>query len=199
MLENLLATKLHIPRSRRDMVPRPRLIEQLDNGLHRKLTIVSAPAGYGKTTTLTSWIDYSQIQTAWLSIDEADNELDRFLTYLIAALQHLDDGIGLDVQAALSESRAASIETLLTRLINEVEAVMSEQEHRNQFILVLDDYHLIDNASVHRGVERLIDLCPPTVTIVVSTRVDPPFRLGGRSDESRERDGVRTRRFGLDS
>jgi LuxR family maltose regulon positive regulatory protein len=177
MLENLLATKLHVPRSRRDLLPRPRLTERLDNGLRRKLTIVSAPAGYGKTTALTSWIDHSQLQIAWLSIDEADNELDRFLTYLIAALQHLDDGIGLDVQAALSESRAASIETLLTRLINEVEAVMSEQEHRNQFILVLDDYHLITTQSVHDALNFLLDHLPSAVHLVVAGRSDPPVPI----------------------
>ncbi|MFC1922701.1 tetratricopeptide repeat protein [Chloroflexota bacterium] len=177
MLENLLATKLHIPRSRRDLVPRPRLIDRLDDGLSGKLTIVSAPAGYGKTTALTSWIDHSQLQTAWLSIDEMDNELDRFLTYLIAALQQLDEGIGLDVQSALSESQAAPIETLLTRLVNETEVVLGEEEHRNQFILVLDDYHLIKNQSVHDALNFLLDNLPPSMHLVIAGRSDPPVPI----------------------
>jgi LuxR family maltose regulon positive regulatory protein len=173
MLENLLATKLHIPRSRRDLVPRPRLMERLDNGVRRKLTIVSAPAGYGKTTALTSWIDHSQLKIAWLSIDEADNELDRFLFYIIAALQRVFEGIGLDIQAALSESQTAPIETLLTRLVNEVESVMDEEVSGIQFLLVLDDYHLITNQSVHDALNFLLDHLPSAVHLVVAGRSDP--------------------------
>ncbi len=126
MPDTLLVTKLHIPRTHRDLVPRPRLMERLDTALHGKLTIVSAPAGYGKTTTLTSWIDHSLIQTAWLSIDEADNELDRFLFYIIAALQRVFEGIGLEVQDALCESPLPPVEVLLIRLVNEIEGYGGE-------------------------------------------------------------------------
>ena len=177
MFENLLATKLHIPRPLRDLVPRPRLLECLEDGLRGKLTIVSAPAGYGKTTTLTSWIDHSQIQTAWLSIDEADNDLDRFLFYLSAALQRLDESIGRGVQAALSASQPAQIETLLTRLVNEIEGVQGERRRRNQFILVLDDYHLITTQSVHDALNFLIDNLPPSMHLVVVGRSDPPVPI----------------------
>jgi LuxR family maltose regulon positive regulatory protein len=177
MLENLFATKLHIPRSRRDLVPRPRLMDRLDNSLRGKLTIVSAPAGYGKTTALTSWIDHSQIQTAWLSIDEADNELDRFLFYIIAALQRVFEGIGIDVQAALSESQTAPIETLLTRLVNEVDAVMGEEGGRSQFVLVLDDYHLITTQPVHDALNFLLAHLPSAVHLVVAGRSDPPMPI----------------------
>ena len=127
MPETLLTTKLHIPRSSRDLVLRPRLMESLDSALQGKLTIVSAPAGYGKSTAIANWVDGSRIQTGWLSIDEADNDLARFLTYLIAALQRLDAGIGLDVQSALSASQSAPVETLLSRLVNEIEAAISDE------------------------------------------------------------------------
>ena len=177
MLEDLFATKLHIPRSGRELVPRPRIMECLDNALRGKLTIVSAPAGYGKTTALTNWIDHSQAQTAWLSIDEADNDLDRFLFYIIAALQRVFEGIGIDVQAALSESQAAPIETLLTRLVNEVEAVMGEEERRSQFVLVLDDYNLITTQAVHDALNFLLAHLPTSMHLVVAGRSDPPVPI----------------------
>jgi LuxR family maltose regulon positive regulatory protein len=152
-------------------------MECLDNALRGKLTIVSAPAGYGKTTALTSWIDYSQIQTAWLSIDEADNELDRFLFYIIAALQRVFEGIGIDVQAVLSESQTAPIETLLTRLVNEVETVMGEEGCRSQLVLVLDDYHLITTQPVHDALNFLLAHLPTSMHLVVAGRSDPPVPI----------------------
>ena len=177
MPDTLLTTKLHIPRSSRDLVPRPRLMESLDSALQGKLTIVSAPAGYGKTTALASWIDHSQIGTGWLSLDEADNDLARFLTYLIAALQRLDAGIGLDVQAALNESQSAPVETLLSRLVNEIEAAISEERLGSQFILVLDDYHLIKSQPVHDALNFLLDHLPSGMHLVVAGRSDPPVPI----------------------
>ena len=177
MPDTLLATKLHIPRSRRDLVARPRLMEHLDAGLQGKLTIVSAPAGYGKTTTLTSWIDHTQIASGWLSLDEADNDLARFLTYLIAAIQRLDENIGLDVQSALSASQSAPVEALLSRLLNELENEMGEQRHGCRFILVLDDYHLIKARGVHDALNFLLDHMPSGMHLVVAGRSDPPVPI----------------------
>ena len=120
MVQTLLATKLYIPPVRSERVPRPRLIERLDTGLRGKLTLVSAPAGYGKTTLVSDWIARSQVPAAWLSLDASDNDPVRFLTYLIAALQRIDERIGADIRAALGESQAPPGETLLTRLVSEI-------------------------------------------------------------------------------
>ena len=177
MPETLLATKLHIPRSRRALVARPRLMEHLDAALNGRLTIVSAPAGYGKTTTLASWSDHSQIQTGWLSIDEADNDLVRFLTYLIAAMQNLDEGIGQDMQAALSASQAIPVESLLSRLVNEIQAVMDEEGDPCQFILLLDDFHLVKAQEVHNALNFLLDHLPSGIHLVVAGRSDPPVPI----------------------
>ena len=121
----LLHTKLHIPRPRQRQVSRPRLIERLDEGLRGKLTLVSAPAGYGKTTLVGDWITRSQMPTAWLSLDASDNDPARFLTYLIAALQRIDGRIGVDIQAVLQDSQVPPGETLLTRLVSEIEAAVA--------------------------------------------------------------------------
>jgi len=152
-------------------------MERQDEGLRGKLTIVSAPAGYGKTTVVASWIEHSQLQTGWLSIDEADNDLTRFLTYFIAALQQLDEGIGLDVQAALSESQSVSIENLLTRLVNEIEGVAGERGHKRKFVLVIDDYHLIKTQPVHDALNFLLDNMPTAMHLVVTGRSDPPVPI----------------------
>jgi LuxR family maltose regulon positive regulatory protein len=146
-------------------------MERLDTALHGKLTIVSAPAGYGKTTTLTSWIDHSLIQTAWLSIDEADNELDRFLFYIIAALQRVFEGIGLEVQDALCESPLPPVEVLLIRLVNEIEG------YGGEFSLVLDDYHLITSQTIHDALNFLLNHQPPNMHLVITGRSDPPLPI----------------------
>jgi LuxR family maltose regulon positive regulatory protein len=113
MATPLLTTKLHIPPTRSEIVPPPRLTEQLDDGLQGKLTVVSAPAGFGKSTLLSEWVRESKRPADWVSLDEGDNELARFLTYLIAALQGIDEGIGVDAQATLGAPQAPPVETLL--------------------------------------------------------------------------------------
>ena len=128
----LLNTKLYVPQARSNLVPRPRLIERLDEGLARgrKLTLISAPAGFGKTTLLGEWLDHRRrsegppaLGVAWLSLDEADNDLPRFLTYVIAALQTIEPGIGEGSLAALRATPPQPIEPLLTALINEIAAL----------------------------------------------------------------------------
>ena len=129
----LLSSKLYFPPHRSNLVPRLQLFENLDAGLHRKVTLVSAPAGFGKTTLVSEWARHCGHPMAWLSLDKNDNDLTRFLTYLIAALQRIDGEIGVDIQAALGESQTPHIETMLTRLVNEIEAIP------NKFVIVLDD------------------------------------------------------------
>ena len=183
MSDQLLTTKLHIPRPRRDRVHRPRLMERLDAGSQGKLTLVSAPAGYGKTTLVADWIGFSQARTAWLSLDEADNDPARFLTYVIAALQRIDESIGVDVQGALAESQVLPGEALLTRLVNDIAAAgdpsgrSGQDSGGREFVLVLDDYHLITAQPVHGVLNFLLDHLPDIMHLLIAGRSDPPLPI----------------------
>lgn len=141
----LLSTKLFIPQARQlhDMLSRPRLVERLKTGLTRQLTLLSAPAGFGKTTLLTEWIPQSDLCVCWLSLDEADNDLTRFLTYFIAALQRLKADFGQIALVVLQSPQPPTIESLMTALVNEIIQTLAE------FALVLDDYHLIHLPAIH--------------------------------------------------
>jgi LuxR family maltose regulon positive regulatory protein len=155
MKTDLLASKLYFPPHRPNLVQRPHLFESLDAGLSGKLTLVSAPTGFGKSTVVSEWIRKCGHPTAWFSLDKNDNDLSRFLIYLIAALQRIDSEIGVDVQAALEESPSPHLEILLTRLISEMERLPDKS------IIVLDDYHLIDSKPVHDAINFLIEFLPP--------------------------------------
>jgi len=168
---SLLNSKLYIPPHRPDLVPRQRLIERLDAGLGGKLTLVSAPAGFGKTTLVSEWVQHLDHPVAWLSLDKNDNDLARFLTYFIAALQRIDENIGVDIQAVLGESQSPKFEILLTRLVNEIE------ELPDKSIMVLDDYHLIDSKPVHDALNFLIEYLPPAIDLVIAGRTDPPLPI----------------------
>ena len=177
MADSLLTTKLFIPPTRPALVSRPRLIELLNTGLHRKLTLISAPAGFGKTTLVSEWADNLQLdavkenaianRVAWLSLDEGDNDLVRFLTYSIAALQTIDPNIAKGELTALQSPQPPSTESLLISLINEI-ATLS-----NRMILVLDDYHLIEDQTIHNGLTFLLENLPPQIHLVILTREDP--------------------------
>src|SRR4030065_1922468 len=145
MSAQILATKLYIPPHRTKIVLRPRLIEQLNEGLVGKLTLISAPAGFGKTTLVSEWIASCGRPVAWLSLDEGDNEPARFLNYLIAALQTIATDIGEGVLPMLQSPQPPSTESILTALLNEITAIPQP------FVLVLDDYHLLDSKQVHEA------------------------------------------------
>ena len=176
----VLATKLFAPARRPQLVARPRLAEQLDTTLDagHRLTLVSAPAGFGKTTLLSDWLthlDQRQPHTrvGWLSLDDGDNDLTRLLTHLVAAL----DGVGLDVDTAVLESlHTASTSAALTALVNDV-ARAGEHAPEQQWILVLDDYHAIEAPDVHEAVTFLLDHLPDHLHLVIATRSDPPLPL----------------------
>jgi LuxR family maltose regulon positive regulatory protein len=175
MKAGLLTTKLHIPSVRPDLVSRSRLAERLNAGLGRKLVLVSAPAGFGKTTLLSAWAASCGQPVAWLSLDERDNDPARFLAYLVAALQTA--GVGIEESTVGDVNTPAAIEAFLTVLINQINAV---SEH---FILVLDDYHLITAQPVHDALTFLLDHLPDQMHLVIATRADPPLpvaRLRGR-------------------
>jgi LuxR family transcriptional regulator, maltose regulon positive regulatory protein len=173
----LLETKLYVPRSRRGQVLRPRLSERLDRGTASKLVLVSAPAGFGKTTLLTEWhaarpaaLADEQL-TAWLSLDQGDNDPASFWAYVIAALRTVASGVGGNALALLGAPQPPPIETVLTTLLNDLSAVAGE------IVLVLDDYHVIDAGEVQDGMAFLLDHLPPRLHVVIASRVDPALPL----------------------
>jgi len=181
----LLTTKLYIPPVRPELVPRPRLVERLNTGLDRKLTLISAPAGFGKTTLLSEWAAGCGRSVAWVSLDEGDNDPARFLAYSVGALQTLalsqvegiEASIGEGVLNAFQTPQPPPIETVLTALINEVAATP------DPFALVLDDYHVIEAEAIHDALTFLLDHLPSQMHLVIATRADPPLpiaRLRGR-------------------
>ena len=210
--ETLLQTKLHIPPLRSSIVPRSRLTAKLNAGLDGRFTLISAPAGYGKTTLVAEWLSQKvegermrdeiipppafnlhPFQVTWFSLDEADNDPRRFLAYLLAALQKVQVGIGQTAEALLQSPQPPPDEAILTALVNEITA--SSQS----FILVLDDYHVIQAPPIHRQLNFLLSNQPSQMHLVVVTREDPPLPLArlrarGQMVEIRQQD----LRFSLD-
>ncbi|HEY7014920.1 MAG TPA: LuxR C-terminal-related transcriptional regulator [Streptosporangiaceae bacterium] len=175
----LLATKLHMPRPRPDLVPRPRLAERLDEGLARGLMLVCAPAGYGKTVLLADWARRGPQPVAWLSLDAGDNDPARFWRHGVAALDRSRPGLAERVGPLFGPPAPASYEGLVTALINELAA----GSDADQVLLVLDDYHLIDSQAVHTSLGFLLEHRPPGLHVVLASRSDPPLalaRLRGR-------------------
>ncbi len=168
----LLSTKLHMPRPRAQLVSRSHLVERLQQGVTGALTLVSAPAGFGKTTLLTQWRATTRGPVAWLSLDPEDNEPTRFLMYLIGALQTLDPHLGAPARALLSPPQYAEPETVLALLANDL-AHWQEED----FALVLDDYHVITAEPIHRALIFLLEHLPPQMHLIIATRADPPLPL----------------------
>ncbi len=167
----VLATKLYIPLPRAQLVPRPRLIERLNEGLHRKLTLISAPAGFGKTTLVSEWVANCNRPVAWLSLDQGDGDPTRFLTYLITALQAVAPKIGEGLLGALQSPQSPPTESILTALLNVI-ATISED-----FVLVLDDYHLIDAKPIDQALGYLLEHLPAQMHLLITTREDPNLGL----------------------
>jgi LuxR family maltose regulon positive regulatory protein len=168
----LLATKLHVPRPPAGFVARPRLNARLDEGLPRRLTLVCAPAGSGKTALLAAWASGGQQPVAWLSLDEGDNDPARFWRHVAAALERARPGISGRIGPLLG-SAPQSPEGAVTALVNE----LADRPPAGQALLVLDDYHLIGSQQVHAAVQFLLDHLPPGLRLVLATRSDPPLRL----------------------
>ncbi|MCB0030346.1 MAG: AAA family ATPase, partial [Anaerolineales bacterium] len=179
MPETLLQTKLFQPRQRPGLIARPLLLQKLTDGVKMgaRLTLVSAPAGFGKTTLVASWLAGSALPSAWLSLDEREQALQRFLTYFVAALQTVfpadvaNELPGAQTQALLALPEPPAPETLLTTLLNEI-ALLPEP-----IILVLDDYHLVDSRPVDEALAFLVDHLPPSLHIVLTSREDPNLPL----------------------
>ena len=164
------ATKITAPRPPSRYLRRGRLLDLLDSsvGAGRGVVLLSAPAGSGKSTLINGWLDARKTQAGWLQVDEGDNDPSGFWAYVAAALEEAVPALGGSVGAALGDGLDAVVGTV----VNEIAAIDGE------VVLIFDDYHLITNPDVHHSVERLVSLRPPNLIVVVSTRVDPPFRLG---------------------
>ncbi len=187
MPQGLLRTKLYLPSGRPHLVARPRLIARLNEGLTRPLTLLSAPPGFGKTTLLSEWVAQAKLPVAWLVLDADDNDPVRFWSYFVAALQQVDAAIGSSSLALLQLPKATVLESMLRALVNEIDSLADDhvkelipgdiEGRRAGFILVLDDYHIIETPAIHQQLSFLLDHLPPHMHLVISTRADPPLHL----------------------
>jgi len=175
---SILATKLYVPPVRPRLVSRPRLFELLNEGLSYNLILVSAPAGFGKTTLVSEWVRQIQLQThvAWVSLEEGENDPVHFWDYFIAALRTIQPDIGEQMLAMLHShqspvSQSVQIESILTSFINELTNLSFN------VVLVLDDYHVITSQSVHDGLTFFLDHIPPRIHLIIASRADPPLPL----------------------
>ena len=181
MASPLLATKLHVPRRQRDLVARPRLSERLSRGAELALTLVSAPAGFGKTTLLTQWLaarPADRRSVAWLSLDQRDNDPGLFWTYLVGALKTAVQGVGASALSLLQPPEPPG-EAGLATLLNDLDTISDD------VVLVLDDYHVIEARDVQDGMAFLLEHLPPQIHLVIASRADPALplaRLRGRGE-----------------
>ena len=171
----LLKTKTTIPPARGQQITRQRLLSRLDEGLRQgcKLTLVSAPAGYGKTTLVASWLRSGGHQAGWLSLEQGDNDPYRFFSYFITALQGLNPELGSSLLPALHSPQPPPIELLLVEIINQ----LVRQDSDGAELMELDDYHLIQNEAIHTALSYLLDHMPPNFHLVITTRQEPPLPL----------------------
>jgi ATP/maltotriose-dependent transcriptional regulator MalT len=168
----LLTTKLNVPPTRSNLVVRPRLLERLEEGSRDMLTLISAPAGSGKTTLLGEWVLGSELPVGWLSLDEGDNDPTSFFSYLISALQIVEPDIGEGILRSLHSSQPPPTQAVLTALVNEIAAIS-----KRNVALVLDDYHVIRNETIHAALAFLLEHLPPHVHLIIASRTDPPLPL----------------------
>lgn len=185
----LLQTKLYVPPPRSQLVPRTQLLTWLHDQGTRSLTLVSAPAGFGKTTLVTAWLYALQHDAnataglvnpgvAWLSLDEDDNDPTRFLTYVIAALQSCAAQVGESALALLATAQPPLPKVILTQVLNDLNGLAGA------LVLVLDDYHFITTPALHEALTFLIDHLPPTLRLIITTRADSHclYHAGARGD-----------------
>jgi len=167
----ILQTKLNIPQTRLSIIQRPRLMDKLNAGMDSSLILVSAPAGYGKTTLIAEWLPVTQHRRTWFSLDESDNSPRQFLIYLLTALQQVQKEIGQSVERTLQASELPALEAMIKSLLSEWSADMVDT------LLVLDDYHVITNMVIHEALNTILTYLPPRLHLVILTRADPPLPL----------------------
>jgi LuxR family transcriptional regulator, maltose regulon positive regulatory protein len=169
--DELLATKVNLPRTRPDRLARSRLVQRLDEGMGRPLVLVCTPAGFGKTTLLADWAADATLPVGWLSLDPDDNEPMRFWRYVVAALDRVAGRLGEQIVPLLSPDSGTSTHGVVTALINRLQAQPDE------LALVLDDYHLIDEPAIHDSLGFLLSHLPPRLHLAIASRSDPPLPL----------------------
>ncbi len=167
----LLATKFHMPRLRAPLVYRPHLIERLQQAAEHPLTLIAAPAGFGKTTLLSTWLERAPLTAAWVSLDPADNDLTRFWSYTLTALDKAFPGCGATALSLLHSPQPPSMEGILSTVINTLTTLSQE------IVLVWDDYHLITAPVIHTSVTFLLEHLPPRLHLIIAARADPPLPL----------------------
>ncbi len=172
MATPLLHTKIHIPRTMPNVLPRPALIDSLQDATSGRLTLISAPAGSGKTTLLSQWITDRKPKVAWVSLDERDNDLKRFLAYLLTALERVEVHIDEENLTSLISPGGVEVEAIAASIMNQI------LQGDERFVLVLDDYHSITARGVHDLVEYILQNMPHNMHLILATRADPPLRLG---------------------
>lgn len=170
MREELVGTKLTVPRVRQDRLPRARLVEALDRAMSRGVILVCCPAGFGKTTLLSDWAAAAEGRVAWVSLDQEDNDPVRFWRYVVAACERGGIHAGDRLRTAVDGS-GLTWQAVLTILINELETLTEDA------MLILDDYHTVESPSIHEGVASLLDRLPPRLHVVIATRADPTLPL----------------------
>ncbi|MEM7128726.1 MAG: LuxR C-terminal-related transcriptional regulator [Chloroflexota bacterium] len=176
----LLTTKLHVPNPTGNILPRNHLFERLDRAVDNghRLTVVTAPAGFGKTTLVTAWLGLhtpstSHHEVAWVSLNDGDNDAAQFMAYVATALDKAFPNLAQEVLSLLQMPQLPTIETILTTLINYID----DSEHQRSILLVLDDFHLIEDQTIHDGLSFLLDHLPPNLHIIVTSRSEPPLPL----------------------
>lgn len=167
----LLHTKIHLPPVRTDWIQRSRLLEQLDHGLERALILLSAPAGFGKTTLLTQWLHTCPLPAAWITLDEHDNHFTLFVAYVTAAILQVFPDSCTETAQLLDAFQPPQPDVLSATLMNEISAIP------HAFILAIDDYHVITDDTIHAFVNDLVAYAPPNLHLALSTRAEPPLPL----------------------
>jgi len=175
-----LKTKISVPPLRSGWISRPRLDKRMDEGFGRKLTLVSAPAGFGKTTLLVDWVHRHKIPAAWFSVDKTDNDPLHFLTYFILSLRSLNTATGEAALTMLQSPPPPPIEAILINLLNEVSS------NPKDFGLVLDDYHPVEARPIHDMIAFLLANLPQQMHLILATRADPPLPLARVRSQSRD-------------
>src|SRR2546428_112478 len=167
----LLATKLHVPQTRPDLLSRPRLLDRLEEGASHGLLLVSVPAGVGTSTLLAQWARSTKRKVAWLSLDPDDNDPARFWRYLVAAIEHVHPGLQQKVLPLLAAADQWTSDAIVATLVNELAARPAE------LTIVLDDYHAIESEAIHKSLGVLLEHLPAGTQVVIAGRSDPPVPL----------------------
>ncbi len=171
MATPVLSTKLYTPKPRSDLVIRNHLLDLLHQAIFKKLILVSAPAGFGKTTLLSAWTQETEMSNCWVSLDIEDSDPVHFLIYLISALQNIASEVGQASLTLLHSNQPTAINTIIVMLINELSKIQGD------FALILDDYHAINSQEIHEAIGFLIDNLPQHMHLIISSRSDPPLQL----------------------